>query len=108
MSELLDGKLYEKKRIILPQHRKVIEQYEHGLDASHRKQPTISNQQYAEFSVLISEAVLNQSRIQITLFNKHGDEYIIGVPYVDGGLRIKTDEGTVEVPMKRVTDIRNI
>lgn len=106
MPSLLDGNLYESMRLILPQHRQKMEEYERDINMAKRQQPLISEHQYAEFSQTISDAILNQSEIEVTLFKKSGDEVITGIPYMDRGLCIQTDIGKERIPTERVTNVR--
>lgn len=105
MSELLDGNLFEKMRIILPEHRHLMENYEKEKEISKREHPIISEHQYAEFSKTISEAVLSQSEIQITLYKKGENEYVTGVPIVDHKLRVLTGAGLITIQTNRVIDV---
>ena len=74
MVVLRNGNIFEAMRLVLTEHRASIEQYESGLEANQRKQSVISQDRYAKFSLIIAEAVMNETRIRITLFNKYRDE----------------------------------
>ena len=105
MSELLDGNLYEKMRIILPQHRSLMERYEYELNTSKRRCPIISEHQYAEFSKMIAEAVLNQQRVKIALYGKEKNECVVGIPVISGSFEILNDEGRRAIQADRVIDV---
>jgi hypothetical protein len=68
----------------------------------------ISKQQYKEFSGIISEAVLNQTKVKITFYGKFGDETVVGTPFIDGDLKLQTDAGVFEIPTRKVIGIRSM
>ena len=109
MTSIRDGNIFEAMRLVIPEHRERMERYQQEVDAGLRQKPVISQSRYAEFSLTIAEAVMNKAKIRITLFNKNGDEFIEGIPIMDcGRLRLATDEGVLEIPVKQVVDVTNV
>jgi hypothetical protein len=109
MTNVRYDNIFEAMRLVLPEHRARMGQYEREQEANQRKKPVVSQERYAEFSLVIAEAVMEKAKIRITLFNKYGDECINGIPMMDRGrLRLATDEGVMEIPVKRVINVGHL
>lgn len=105
MTHISDGNIFETMRLVLPEHRARMEEFQREREASERKLPVISQDRYVEFSVTIAEAIMNKDRIKVTLFGKYHDEHVEGIPIMDQGLRLVTEQSVVEIPRKRVIDV---
>lgn len=100
--------IFEKMRIILPEHKRTTMQFQRELAAIKHNRPEISSDQYIEFSAIIAEAALDQTKIKVTLWNKYEDKTIVGIPLIDRGLQIQTDDGIVTLDTKLVIGVTSI
>lgn len=76
------------------------------FEVMHLKKPALSEEQCAVFSQTISEAVLDNSKVKITLYNRYGNTDLIGIPVLqNGGLRLAMDESVVTIPIDQIISI---
>ena len=92
MTDILDGNIFEAMRMILPEHRILMDQLDHF--AVPRKQPELTEDAWDEMRYTISEAIEQRQRARITLFGQREDTVIEGIPVIaNGRLMLETKEG---------------
>lgn len=102
-----DGNLFEGMRIVLPEHRELMEKME--KEQSKRKPPVLSEDNLREMHYILSEAIESGAPIRITLFHSEKDVVIAGVPVLsNGGICLQTEAGIRQVPLKQAVKIERL
>jgi len=75
--KLQDNGLFESSRMMLPEHKEAIVNYQKGMNKKQR--PMLDEQRFEELSHLMFEAVYKNLEVTITVFNPYMDTVITGV-----------------------------
>lgn len=104
---ILDENVYEKMRLILPEHRSFMERAER--EAKKRTKPQLSQQKWDEMSYAITEAMELQKEIRFILFDPYEDEIWTGLPEMyAGALHVWIDDERRRVPMDRLIYVYSV
>lgn len=98
-----EGNLFEAMRLVLPEHRTMMQQWQ--SERSLRNPPTLSEDEFQQMQYTWSEAIQNRSRVRVTLFGAKGDTVVEGVPMYHGRLRMATEEGVQSVAVERLVAV---
>ncbi|KPV43165.1 YolD-like family protein [Alicyclobacillus ferrooxydans] len=95
-----EGNIFEAMRLVLPEHRGVMSDWNRQRSAS--KPTALTEDEMEQIQYVLSEAVENRAKVRVTLFGDYGDMVLEGVPVYDGRLRIVTDGGIQSVDVDRL------
>lgn len=104
MTDILNGNLYEVMRMVLPEHRQLMNQCD--LLGAPRKQPELTDDAWDEIQYILSEAIEERQRVRIILFGQRKDTVMEGVPaIVNGRLVLESSDWTGTVECKKVMKV---
>lgn len=101
---IIDGNIFEAMRLVLPEHRELMEQSKRELQK--RKQPLLSEDELSEMECILRDSLEHGCKIRVTLFDPLENRVQEGVPITaNDNLRLQTADGIYEIPLKKVVKI---
>jgi hypothetical protein len=101
---IADGNIFEAMRLVLPEHRELME--ERRTLAQKRKQPMLSEDEWARMEYVVTECLEEASALKVTLFQPWRDIVLEGTPIlVQDRLCLQTDQGVRELPIGKIVAI---
>jgi hypothetical protein len=89
---ITDGNIFEGMRLLLPEHREVMEEMQ--KEQKRRCRPELSEDELSEMQYALTEAMEQRRMVRLTLFGPVQDEVLEGVPEWRGGrLCVQTADG---------------
>ncbi|WP_029420778.1 YolD-like family protein [Alicyclobacillus macrosporangiidus] len=101
---ITEGNIFEAMRLVLPEHRDLMERSERDLRK--RVAPMLTEDQYNEIQFVLSECLEEQRPVEVTLFDPYDDDVWRGTPIIrNGKLCLRRGNELWPVPMDRVVKV---
>lgn len=102
---IADGNIFEAMRLVLPEHRELMERSERDLRK--RPAPILTEDQYDEIQFVLSACLEERRVVEITLFDPYDDDVWCGTPMIKNGkLFLQRGNELWPVPMDRVVKVK--
>lgn len=89
-----EGNIFEAMRLVLPEHRELMERMER--DVRRGKPPLLTEDHYEQMQYILSRALEEQIPIKVAVWMEYEQRVWMGVPERSGDkLRLRTKQGSV-------------
>lgn len=96
---ITDGNIFEAMRLVLPEHRELMEQAKRK--SNQVEKPILSEDELIEIHYSLSEAIENQTEVEVTIYHENSCQVLRGIPQVSNEvLHLNTPTGVTKVPFE--------